>query len=171
MTLCSQSMHGLLLFSSSLFENEDMTMFMLLTAELVALKLSRGVSGREKFKCSATPRRCYLNTHFFCTYPGLCKYYIMEMHGKYDSQSTILFLTTVKLLISRYPVVTCSLKPSKRHMLRCDPSVYPGWVCLFFIPIMHGTGFHTNQVHLQMSCLHRGLSDRRGDAVPPHEGL
>lgn len=54
---------------------------------------------------------------------------------------------------------SCSLK---RHMLRCYQSVYPGCVCLFFIPIMHGTRFHTNQVHLQMSFLHGGLSDRRG---------
>lgn len=52
----------------------------------------------------------------------------------------------------------------ERHMLRRHQSVYPGHVYLFFIPIMHGARFHTNQVHLQMSCLCRGLSDRRGRA-------
>lgn len=52
----------------------------------------------------------------------------------------------------------------QRHMLRRHQSVYPGHVYLFFIPIMHGARFHTNQVHLQMSCLCRGLSDRRGES-------
>lgn len=47
-----------------------------------------------------------------CSYPVLYKYYILEMPIKCDLQSTILFLTTAKLLISCLPVVTCSLKPS-----------------------------------------------------------
>lgn len=103
-----------------------------------------------------------------CSYLVLYKYYIMEMHCKYNLQNTILFLTTAKLLITS----SCYMfsEAIYRHILRCHPSVYPGCVCLFFILIMHGTGFHTNQVHLQMSFLHRGLSDRGGDAVPPHEG-
>ena len=35
----------------------------------------------------------------------------VQIHTKYDSQSTILFLTTAKFLISRLAVVTCSPKP------------------------------------------------------------
>lgn len=80
--------------------------------------------------------------------------------------STILLLTTAKLLISHHPVVASHVAPD----VGVYPSVYLGCACLFFILIMHASGIHTNQVHLQMSFLHGGLSDRGGDAVPPREG-
>lgn len=52
---------------------------------------------------------CFLSTNS-CSYP-YCNYF-QEKHSKYDSQSTILLLTTDKSLISCLPVVTCSLRLS-----------------------------------------------------------
>lgn len=88
-----------------------------------------------------------------------------------DSQSTILFLTTAKLLISRLPVVTHSPEAVYRHMssvIHLFAQVASVYFSLF--RSCAAPGLHTNQMHLQMSFLQGGLSDRGGDAASPHEG-